>query len=212
MAVYDLEEQEQIEEIKSWWNQYGKLVLLVVVAAVLTIGGLQGWRYYQSKQAVEAGELYAQLKQAADSGDQTRARDIAAALVEKYPRTGYAVLAALAGAKAAFDTGDAAGAKARLQWVVDHAKDDGSRDIARLRLAAVLLDEKNYDEAAKLLDVKPVETLTALYADLQGDVLAARGKPGEARAAYQLALDKSEANSTFRAVVQMKLDALGGTK
>ena len=212
MAVYDLEEQEQIDEIKAWWKQYRNLVLLVVVAAALTVGGSQGWRYYQGKQAFEAGELYSQLQGAAASGDQKKVQDISAVLAEKYPRTGYAAFAAFAGAKAAFDGGDAAGAKARLQWVVDNSKDDETRDIARLRLATVLLDEKKYDAALQLLDAKHVDALSALYADLKGDVLMAQGKAQDARGAYQLALDRSDAKSAYRALIQIKLDALGGVK
>lgn len=212
MAVYDLEEQEQIDELKAWWKQYRSLVLLVVVAVAVTLGGSLAWRYYQSRQAFEAGELYTQLQGAVGSGEQKKAQDIAAVLVERYPRTGYATFAALAGAKAAFDSGDAAGARSRLQWVAENGRDDESRDIARLRLAAVLLDEKKYDEALKLLEVRQTEALSALYADLKGDVLVAQGRSNDARSAYQLALDKSDAKSAYRALTQIKLDALSEVK
>lgn len=212
MAVYDLEEQEQLDEFKAWWKQYRNVVLLVVVAAVVTVSAIQGWRYYQNKQAFEAGELYTQLQGAVDSGDLKKAQDIAGVLIDKYPRTGYARLAALTGAKAAFDSGDAPAAKTRLQWVVDNGKDAEMRDIARLRLAAVLLDEKNYDAALQLLAAQHGDTLSALYADLKADVLVAQGKPDEARAAYQRALDKSDAKSAYRALIQVKLDALGEPK
>lgn len=212
MAVYDLEEQEQIDEIKAWWKQYRSLVVLVVAAAAVTVSGIQGWRYHENKQGLEAGELYAQL-QAAVGGNETRkVQDIAAVITDKYARTGYAAYAALAAAKAAFDGGDLATAKARLQWVADKGRDDATRDIARLRLAAVLLDEKQYDDALKLVDTQHMESLSALYADLKGDVLVAQGKVEEARAAYQRALDKSEAKSTYRALIQLKRDALGAPK
>jgi len=212
MAVYDLEEQEQIDEIKAWWKQYRALVVLVVVVAAVTVGSIQGWRYYQNKQGVEAGELYAQLQGAVGNNDPKKVQDIAAMITDKYARTGYAAFAALAAAKAAFDSGDRAAAGTRLQWVVDHGRDDETRDIARLRLAVVLLDEKKYDDALKLLETRHVDSLTALYADLKGDVLVAQNKIEEARAAYQLALDKSEAKSTYRALIQVKLDALGSAK
>lgn len=212
MAVYDLEEQEQIDEMKAWWRQYRKLVLLVVVVAAMTVGGIQGWRYYQNKQGLEAGELYAQLQGAVGGDDPKKVQDIAAVMAEKYPRTGYAAFAALAGAKAAFDSGDAAAARIRLQWVIDNGREDEMRDIARLRLAAVLLDEKKYDAALSLLETQHVDTLSALYADLKGDVLVAQGKTQEARSAYQLALDKSDAKSSYRALIQIKLDALGAAK
>lgn len=212
MAVYDLEEQEQLDELKSWWQQYRKLLLLIVVTAAVTASGIQGWRYYQNKQALEAGELYSQLQGAAGGKELKKVQDIAAVLAEKYPRTSYAAFAALAGAKAAFDSGDMASAKVSLQWVADNAREDEMREIARLRLAAVLLDEKQYDAALKLLDTAHGETLSALYADLKGDVLVAQGKGNEARGAYQLALDKSDAKSTYRALIQSKLDALGEAK
>ena len=212
MAVYDLEEQEQIEEMKAWWKQYRSVVLLVIVIAAATIAGIQGWRYYQNKQALEAGELYVQLQTAAAGGEQKRVQDIAAVLTEKYPRTAYAEFAAMIGARAAFDSGDAAAARAQLQWVIDHGRVDETREIARLRLAAVLLDDKKYDEALRLLELPHADTLIALYADLKGDVLAAQGKLQEARGAYQLALDKSDAKSSYRALIQLKLDALGVAK
>ena len=212
MAVYDLEEQEQIEEIKAWWKQYRSLVLLVVAVAAVTVSGIQGWRYHENKQGLEAGELYAQLQAAVSSNEPKKVQDIAALIADKYARTGYAAYAALAAAKAAFDSGDTATARTRLQWLVDKGRDDATRDIARLRLAAVLLDEKQYDDALKLVDTQHMETLSALYADLKGDVLMAQGKVAEARAAYQLALDKSEAKSAYRALIQIKLDALGAAK
>ncbi len=212
MAVYDLEEQEQLDEMKAWWQQNRKLVLLVIVVAAVTAGGIQGWRYYQNKQGLEAGELYTQLQGAVSGGNQKKVQDIAVVLAEKYPRTGYAAFAALAGAKAAFDSGDAAAARTHLQWVIDNGRADETRDIARLRLAAVLLDEKKHDEALKLLETQHVDTLSALYADLKGDVLVAQGKTQEARGAYQLALDKSDAKSSYRALIQIKLDALGAAK
>jgi len=212
MAVYDLEEQEQIAELKAWWNQYRNLILVVVTVAAMTVGGIQGWRYYRDKQALDAGELYVQLQGAVGGNDQKKVQDIAAILAEKYPRTSYAAFAALAGAKAAFESGDAAGARTRLQWVIENAREDEMREIARLRLAGVLLDEKKFDEALKLLEASRADALSALYADLKGDVLVAQGKSAEARSAYQLALDKSDAKSPYRGLIQIKLDALGSAQ
>lgn len=212
MAVYDLEEQEQIDEIKAWWKQYRWLIVLVIGVAAATFASIQAWRHYQVKQNAEAGELYTQLQGAVSSAEAKKAQDIAAVLTDKYPRTGYATFAALTAAKAAFDSGDAAAARTLLQWVFDHGRDEETRDIARLRLAAVLLDAKNYDEALKLLETKHIDSLSALYADLKGDVLVAQGKAADARGAYQLALDKSDAKSGYRALVQLKLDALGAAK
>ena len=211
MAVYDLEEQEQIDEIKAWWKQYGSFVILLATAAVLTVAGMRGWAYYQTRQGVEAGELYTQLQGAAGANDPKKVQDIAAVITDRYKRTGYAAFAALAAAKAAFDSGNPAGAKTQLQWVVDNARDAETRDIARLRLAAVLLDEKSHDEALALLEMKHATPLEGQYAALKGDILVAKNKPAEAKAAYRVALEKADASSTaFRNSVQLRLDALGG--
>jgi predicted negative regulator of RcsB-dependent stress response len=207
--AYDLEEQEQLATIKAWWQQYGNLVMLAVTAALLTIAAFQGWRYYRQTQTVAALALYEQLERAQRAGEQKKVTDVAAQIIGRYGSTPYAVMAALSSAKAAAAGGDLAGAKAQLKWVMDNARDEDIRDIARLRLAGVLLDEKSYAEALTLVDAKVSESLVGLYAELKGDILSAQGKTTEARASYQLALDRSEGGSTYRATVQLKMDALG---
>jgi predicted negative regulator of RcsB-dependent stress response len=210
--AYDLEEQEQIAALKSWWKEYGLLVMTCVVAAALSFAGFNGWRYYRHSQALGAVTLYEQLDQAERTADHKKVRDIAGQITGKYGSTAYGAYAALSAANASFLMGDLAGARVHLQWVIDNAREDEVRDVARLRLAGVLLDEKQPDEALKLLDKKPVESMAGLYADLRGDILLAQSKRAEARTAYQAALDKSEAGSAYRSIVQMKLDSLGEAK
>jgi predicted negative regulator of RcsB-dependent stress response len=212
MAVFDLEEQEQIAAIKGWWKERGKFVLLIVAIAAVTASAWGGWRWWHDRQAAAASELYQQLDQAARSSDSKKVRDLAVTLQADYGRTAYAAMAGLMAAKAAFETADRGGAKAQLQWVVDRAHSAEMRDVARLRLAGVLLDEQDYEGALKLLDAKVSDALAPLYADLKGDVLVAQGKPADARAQYQLALDKSDARSPQRQVLQIKLDALGSAQ
>jgi len=210
--AYDLEEQEQIARFRGWWNQYGTLLIIVLTACLLTLAAFQGWRYYRQQQAVSAAALYHQLEQAGYANDHKRVRDIASQITGQYGGTAYGVLAALNAARASVETGDLSGARTLLKWVIDNARDEEFRDLARLRLAIVLLDEKNYADALTLMDSKPAEAFAGLYADLKGDILVAQGKPAEARAAYQLALDRSDAQSPYRAMVQAKLDALGDGK
>ena len=207
--AYDLQEQEQLEELKAWWKDYGKLVILGVALGALVIAGFQGWRYYRHSQSLAAVALYEQLEQAERAGDRSKVRNIAAEIVARFGFTPYGAFAALSAARVSFEGGDLAEAKSKLTWVVEHARRDELRDIARLRLAGVLLDEKNYGEALKLVETKPEDSMAGLYADLKGDILLAHGKRADARDAYQLALDRSEAGSPYRATLQLKLDSLG---
>ena len=208
----DHQEQEQLDALKQWWKQHGKLVILFIVAFAVGLSAFHGWRYYRHSQATAAATLYAELEQADREDDGKKVRAMAGRIVEQYASTAYSVLASLVAARYAFVAGDLADAKARLQWVVEHARDEEIRDVARLRLAGVLLDEKKFSEALSLVESKPVEGMASLYADMKGDILVAQGKVAEARSAYQLALDKSERNSSYRATVQLKLDALGDTR
>jgi predicted negative regulator of RcsB-dependent stress response len=207
--AYDLEEQEQIAVIKDWWRKYGNLVSTVLLAVVTGFAGIQAWLYYHNQQSSSAAMLYSQLDTAEKSNEAKKVQDIAATLASSHARTPYAGMAALRAAKLFATSNDLANAKQRLQWVVDNAKEDEMRDIARLRLAGVLLDEKKHDEALKLLDVKHVAAFDGLYADLKGDILGAQGKRAEARAAYLIALEKSDPRSTYRQLIQVKLDAMG---
>lgn len=207
----DLEEQEQLAELKAWWKQYGNLVLLALIAAALAVAGWNGWHWYQRNQAAQACALYDALAKAAGAGDAKALRDAGGALTEGYPRTLYASMGALAAARFHFDRGELKSAKAQLQWVIDRSSSEEYRQIARLRLANVLLDEKAYDEALKLLEDKPADAYAAQVAALRGDVLLALGRRDEAKAAYRLALDKAGAQGgAFRDGVQLRLDALGG--
>lgn len=208
--AYDLEEQEQIDAIKAWWNQHGNTVLLSIAVFIAIVAGIQGWKYYQNKQTVQAAGLYEMLQGAADSRDAKKVREVAGQLIEQYPRTAYATRAALLASKTNYDSGDAKSAKAQLQWVLDHAGSDEIKDAARLRLAGVLLDENNHAEALKLLEAKHGAAFDGLYADLKGDVLLASGKNAEALASYKLALEKIDPASAYRGLVQMKLDGLDG--
>ena len=210
--AYDLEEQEQIDAIKAWWTDYGKLVMLGLTACLLTIAGFQGWRYYKAQQIERAATLYVQLEQAEQAGQHKTVREIAARIIDKHASTQYAGMAALSAAKAGVLTGELEDARKNLQWASDKAREEEMRDVARLRLAYVLLDEKKYDEALKLLAAKSTEAYAPLYADLRGDVLAAQGKLAEARSAYQAALEKVDAANRYRGVIELKLDALGDAK
>ncbi|PAJ80179.1 tetratricopeptide repeat protein [Burkholderia ubonensis] len=208
MSYHD--EQESIESLKAWWARWGNLTTWIVLAALVVAAGFNGWNFWQRRQAAQASGLYEQVQKAAASNDKATMARAAADMEDKYGGTPYAQMTALAAAKVLYAAGDAAGAKTQLQWAVDHAKDDEYKQIAKLRLASLLLDEKAYDAGLTLLSGTPIDAFKGLVADRRGDLLAAQGKADDARAAYKLALDSlPKEDMSARQLVQFKLDALG---
>src|ERR1700712_5111863 len=169
--AYDLEEQEQIETLKSWWKRYGNMLTWLLIAALAAFSGWSAWNYYQRNQAAQAGQLYDEIGRAVVAKDNARVLRGAADMREKFGRTAYAEMASLMAAKAAFDANDLNGAKTQLQWVVDNGRDDAYRALARIRLAGVLLDEKAYEEGLKLLAADVPAAFAGAAADRRGDLL-----------------------------------------
>ena len=209
--AYDLEEQEQIATLKAWWKDNGNKVVYSLLAVAMAAAGWQAWRAWQASQTQQASTHYEALTKAIQAGDAKALRDAAGTLVESHPRTLYASMGALAAARFHFEKGELKDAKAQLQWVAERSSSDEMRDLGRLRLAAVLLDEKAYDEALKHLEAKHSPAYDGQYAALRGDILVAKNQAADAKAAYKLALEKSEGrDSAFRESVRMRLEALGG--
>jgi len=205
----DLEEQEQLDQLKAFWAQYGNLisgVLIVVAAAYLS---WFGWNWYQRDQGVKAGAMYDEFDRAVQAADAERAGRIFNDMKDRFPRAAFTGQAGLAAAKLAGEKGQADAARADLAWVADSASESEYRTIARLRLAGLLLDEKKYDEALKQLDGVDGAEFQALAADRRGDVLMAQGKAEEAKAAYAKAWAAMDAKVDYRRVVEAKLNVLG---
>jgi len=133
---------------------------------------------------------------------------LASALLQHHASSAYATFAALAQARASFDAGDRAAAKAQLHWVIDHAGNQEWVALARVRLAGILLDEKAYEEGLTLLEAAAPMAMAAEISDRRGDLLLAQGKTDEARSAYAKALEQAGAQSPLRPVIQAKLDAI----
>ena len=209
--AYDLEEQEQLAQLRAWWKDNASTVVALIAVAAISLAAWQGWRSWQAGQAQQAAALYDTLAKAVRGGDAKSLGDAGGTLVESFPRTLYASMGALAAARFHFERGDLKNARAQLRWVMERSPSDELRDLARLRLAGVMLDDKAPDEALALLEAKHAAAMDAQYAALKGDVLVAKNQPAEAKAAYRLALEKSEQrDAAFRASVQLRLDALGG--
>jgi len=206
--AYDLEEQEQLAALKAWWKERGGGITLAAVLVASAIAAWNGWLWYQRSQAAQAAALYDTLQKAARANDLKGTRDTAGSILENYPGSVYAPLAALVSAKLQFQAGDLKTARAQLQWVVEHAKSDEIRSIAALRLSSVLLDDKEPDAALKVLEVKPHPGFEALFAAQRGDILVAQKKRGDARSAYKAALEKADPGP-LREGLRLKLEALG---
>ena len=205
------EEQESLENLKAWWARWGNSTTWIVLVALVAAAGWNGWNFWQRREAAQAAVLYEQVEQAVASGDKAKVVRVASDMKDRYGSTAYAQMTALAAAKALYAAGDTAAAKAQLQWAIDHAKDDEYKELAKLRLASLLLDEKAYDAGLTLLAGTPPDAFKGVVADRRGDLFAALGKRDDARTAYKLALDALAKNDTSaRELIQFKLDALGG--
>jgi len=209
--AYDLQEQEQLDELKAWWKKYGNLILTVLTIVLLAFAAHNGWRWYQRSQAEEAAGVYAELERAMAARETERVNTLSTTLTGRYGRTAYGPMAALQAARWYTESGDTAAARARLQWVIERADHPEIVAIARVRLAGVLLDEKQFDEALKVLDGASSTIHATAIADRRGDILFAQNKIDEARTAYRDALAKAAAEHPLRQIIQLKLDALPPT-
>ncbi|MGE5338344.1 MAG: YfgM family protein [Gemmatimonadota bacterium] len=206
--AYDLQEQEQLDSMKAWWEKYGNFILTTATVILLAVAAFNGWRWYERREAQQAAGVYDQLLKALDGKDANRQKELAGTIIERYAGTVYAPMAALQMATVYHDTGDSAAARAQLQWVIDKSGHQEYALIARVRLAGVLLDEKSYDEALKVLSGEVPRSHLTEFADRRGDVLVAQKKFDEARAAYKEALAAADPQNPLRNLIQLKLDSL----
>jgi len=214
MATHlDLEEQEQLDQLKAFWNQYGNLITWTLIAALTAFAGWNGWNWWQRDQSVKASAMYDELETAAQAGDSAKAGGVFKDMKERFPRTMFTQQGGLLAAKVQFDRGEFDAANATLSWVGDHATDPAYRVGARLRLAGLLLDQKKHDEALKALDAAAAEdgakNFEALIADRRGDVLLAQGKADDAKTAYTKAWQAMDPQIDYRRLIEAKLGALG---
>jgi predicted negative regulator of RcsB-dependent stress response len=205
----DLQEQEQIDAVKAFWNRYGNLITWVLVLVLGSFAAWNGWQWYQRDQGNKAGVLFDEVDRAAQAGDTEKAGRAFADLKQRYPGTAYAAQAGLLAAKVLADKGKADDARAALAWVGAEAKEAELRTVAQLHLAALLAEAKQYDEALKALDAAKAPGFEALVADRRGDVMMLMGKKAEARNAWTVAHAAMSDKVEYRRLVEAKLTALG---
>lgn len=210
MATYDLDEQERMDELKAWWKRWGSLVMIGLAVAIAAAAGWRYWQNHTVTQSLEAAVLYEKLTQSLVTNDTKNAREAGSMLIEQYKGTAYAPRAALLLAKLNAKNKDLKSAQSQLEWVLANSKEPAIKDLARLHLAGVQLDQKQYDAALKTLAGSHSDAFAFRFEDLRGDVLMAQDKKDAARAAYQAAFGKMEQDNPYRSIVELKLDALGG--
>ena len=205
----DLEEQEQLDDLKHFWKKNGNVITWLLIAALAGYAAWNGWNYWQREQAVKAGAMYDELDRAAQAGDADKVTRVFADLKERYPRTAFTQQGGLLAAKVQFEKGKADAALASLTWVGENAVEAEYKTVAMLRLAGLSLDAKKYDDALKQLDAATAPDFAALVADRRGDVLLAQGKADDAKAAYSKAWTQMDAKVDYRRLIEAKLTSLG---
>lgn len=203
----DLQEQEQVAQFKAWWQSWGKYFVTVILLLVLAYLGYKGWQTYQVSQGEKISTLFFEIEK--NEEEPKKALAIISQLMEKYPSSAYTARAALMGARIYLNLNDISTAKVQLQWVVQHATEPSLRDIARLRLAAIFLDAKQYEEALSQLKQAEDESYRGAFLEAKGDIFSESGKQKEATEAYKQAYAQVKDNMTYRNLIEIKLDAVG---
>ncbi|NHQ87671.1 tetratricopeptide repeat protein [Iodobacter sp. HSC-16F04] len=209
--AFDLQEQEQIAEFKAWWDSWGKLISLGLLAALVAYAGWKGWNAYLASQSAKAGVIYAELDKQAQAKDLAKMKPAAEQLKKDYSGTAFASRGALLLAKSSAEANDVPAAVAQLQWVIANAKEAGLRDVARLRLAAVQLDQKKFDDALATLKSNEETSFAGLFFEAKGDVLLIKGDKAAARESYKQAVAKLPKEAPNVKFVEVKLEALGNS-
>lgn len=205
----DLEEQEQLDELKHFWNQWGNLITWFLIAVFGAFAAWNGWQYWQRSQATKASILYEEVERAAAGGDVGRLEQSLKDMRERFGGTSYAQQASLLAARVLQEQGKAEAAQAALEAVAKDASDEGYQAVARLRLAALLVEAGKQDEALKQLSGEMPSEFAGLAADRRGDILQLQGKKDAAKAEYTRAWQAFGPETEYRALVEVKLTALG---
>ena len=213
----DLEEQEQLDQLKAFWQKYRNLITGVLTAALFAYAAYSGYQWWRNSQAAQASQLYDTMVVAISKGDKDQTLRAADDLQKQFGRTPYASMASLVAAKIASDAGDAPKAIEYLRWTAKNASNAGYEALGKLRLVSQLIEqgtEKDFAEADAILKDKPINGFEALWLERRGDWYLAQKKTAEAKLSYQDAWIKLDQAKEFpeeaRRLLKVKLDAVGG--
>lgn len=205
----DLEEQEQLDQLKHFWKSWGSLISIL---AFIVLGALAGWNmygYWKNNQAFQASMMLDVVKSSVFSGDASRVDRVFLDIKEKYPKSIQATQAGFLVAKFNYDRGDLQAAKAALQSVIDGGSDINQKFIANLRLASLLLEEKKYDEALEKISISFPADFKGLKSDRRADLLLMQKKIKYAVSDYLIAYQNYSGNLDYRKIIEFKLNSLG---
>jgi predicted negative regulator of RcsB-dependent stress response len=205
----DLEEQEQLDQLKYFWKQYGNAITWLLILVMGSYAGWNGYQYWQKQQSTKAGALFDEVERAASTGDTSKLERAWNDMKDRFPGTTYAAQSALLAGKTFQQAEKFDAAVAALKWASESASDEASVQLARLRLANLQIQQKAYDDASKTLAKPFTPAFTGLALDIQGDLYMAQNKSQDAVKAYTDAWSKLEVNNEYRRLVQAKLNALG---
>jgi predicted negative regulator of RcsB-dependent stress response len=204
MIDYNKTDDEQAEDIKTWWKENG---LSVVAGIALAIAALFGWEYWQKHQINQKEAASTLYTEAQTAPDDTLATVKTQTLQADYTKSPYASLASLETAKKHAEKGEYDEAAVALRWVIDHSKDVDLKNVASVRLARVLASIGKYDEALQLASQNYGKSYESVLEEIKGDIYSAQQKIDEARKAYESAIAAAKNNSGE--LIKIKLDNLG---
>lgn len=204
-------EEEQIEALKNWFKKNGSAMIVGLALGLAVIGGYRFWVDYHGSQSQKASMEYSNLQNYLINGNAAGVFGVGKQLVEVFPGTPYAALASLSMARMSVQRNAFDAAEVHLRWVIKNASEDGLKNIARLRLARVLLAEKKYSQALALVSKNSEGSYTSLYSEVRGDILLAQKQPRQARSAYQRALKTMRNGDRRRVLIEMKMNDLPTT-
>ena len=203
-------EEEQLAQIKEWWQQNGKPLLFGGALALVLVFGWQFWQKHQLNQAHNASTVYQQVLNAAleeGGADTAEVSRLGNLLQKEFAGSHYAQYGSLFVAKVAVESGRLDEAATELQAVLDKPADKTLEELARQRMARVLAAQDKAEDGLALLDGEAVDAFAASREELRGDLLVQLQRPEEAHAAYSKAKELLSQDAAIGGL-QLKLDDL----
>lgn len=205
----DLEEQEQLDQLKHFWKQYGNAITWVLIVVLAAFAGWNFYQYWQRNQSTQAAALFDEVDRSIRAADSAKVERVFLEMKNRFGNTIYAQQSALLVAKQYVDSGKPDQAKTALIWLAEESSDKAFQALAKLRLAAILMDEKNYDAALVMLNGDFPASFDGLVADRKGDAMMLEADKVKAIAEYEKAWQLLDARTEYRRLVEVKLNALG---